>query len=60
MHELFVWRTVIIIAHRLQTVKAADDIILLDEWIVKERWTHEELVALRWQYATMLEIQTGF
>jgi len=60
MHELFVWRTVIIIAHRLQTVKEADDIILLDEWIVKERWTHEELVALQGKYATMLELQTGF
>ena len=28
-HKLFEWRTVIIIAHRLQTVKAADEIIVL-------------------------------
>jgi ABC-type multidrug transport system fused ATPase/permease subunit len=31
MNELFKDRTVIIIAHRLQTVKHADDIILLDQ-----------------------------
>jgi ABC-type multidrug transport system fused ATPase/permease subunit len=30
MHTLFENRTVIIIAHRLQTVKEADDIILLE------------------------------
>ncbi len=29
MNNLFAWRTVIIIAHRLQTVKEADDIIVL-------------------------------
>ena len=30
MHNLFKGRTVLIIAHRLQTVKSADDIILLE------------------------------
>jgi ABC-type multidrug transport system fused ATPase/permease subunit len=71
MHSLFENRTVIIIAHRLQTVKEADDIILLwnmnqkawkgSEWSqVLERGTHEELVALWGQYARMLEVQTGF
>lgn len=60
MHSLFENRTVIIIAHRLQTVKEADDIILLQQWVVEERWTHKELVALWGQYARMLEVQTGF
>lgn len=60
MHSLFAWRTVIIIAHRLQTVKAADDIILLEEGKVVERWTHDELVEKWWQYAKMLELQSGF
>lgn len=60
MNELFKWRTVIIIAHRLQTVKNADDIILLENWKVSERWTHDELVKLWWHYATMLELQSGF
>jgi ABC-type multidrug transport system fused ATPase/permease subunit len=60
MNELFKWRTVIIIAHRLQTVKHADDIILLDKWAIMERWTHDELVAQWGQYAKMLELQSGF
>lgn len=60
MHTLFENRTVIIIAHRLQTVKEADDIILLESWEVVERGTHEELVSLWGQYARMLEVQTWF
>ena len=57
---LFEWRTVIVIAHRLQTVKKADDIIVLDQWQVIERWTHDQLVSQWWQYAKMLELQSGF
>jgi ABC-type multidrug transport system fused ATPase/permease subunit len=60
MHNLFKWRTVIIIAHRLQTVKEAHDIILLENWKIKERWTHDELVKLNWQYKKMLDLQTWF
>ncbi len=60
MHNLFDGRTVIIIAHRLQTVKEADDIILLDEGKVVERGTHDELVNQWGQYAKMLELQSWF
>ena len=65
MHNLFAWRTVLIIAHRLQTVKNADEIIVLwqnDDWFatVIERWTHTELIAKQWYYFSMLELQTGF
>lgn len=60
MHKLFKWRTVIVIAHRLQTVKEADDIILIEDWKVVERWTHRELVAKKWIYKNMLDLQSGF
>lgn len=66
MNNLFEWRTVIIIAHRLQTVKHADEIIVLwnEEWKVGtqilERWNHESLVNKWWFYAKMLELQSGF
>jgi ABC-type multidrug transport system fused ATPase/permease subunit len=41
---LFKGRTVIIVAHRLQTVKKADDIIVFENGKVLERGKHQELV----------------
>lgn len=60
MENLFKGRTVIIIAHRLQTVKHADDIIVIDHGVVIERGTHDHLVTKGWYYARMLELQSGF
>lgn len=60
LDSLFEWRTVIIIAHRLQTVKKADDIIVMEEGKVVERWNHETLVSHGGIYAKMLELQSGF
>lgn len=58
--KLFSWRTVLIIAHRLQTVKNSDDIIVFDEWKIIERWTHEDLIKKGWYYKKMLDLQSGF
>jgi ABC-type multidrug transport system fused ATPase/permease subunit len=60
MHNLFEWRTVIIIAHRLQTVKNADEIIVLEDWKVVESWTHKSLIKENWIYKKMLDLQSGF
>lgn len=57
--HLFVWRTVIVIAHRLQTVKSADDIIVLEKGKIVERWTHAELLKLGKKYAGMVDLQSG-
>lgn len=54
------WKTVIIIAHRLQTVKQADTILVLDQGQIIEQGTHTELVKKKWSYAKMLELQSGF
>lgn len=60
LNILFEWRTVIIVAHRLQTVKRADDIIVIEWWEVVERGNHDELV-MKWGiYNKMLELQSGF
>lgn len=60
LNNLFKNKTVIIIAHRLQTVKHADDIIYIADGEVVERGTHAELLALWWAYYKMVELQSGF
>lgn len=60
MQKLFENRTVIVIAHRLQTVKHADEIIYLSDWKIVERGNHEELVKQKWLYNQMLELQSWF
>jgi ABC-type multidrug transport system fused ATPase/permease subunit len=60
MQELFKNRTVVIIAHRLQTVKHADKILYIDRGQIVEEGTHEELTKQGGNYAKMLNIQTSF
>ncbi|CAH8580600.1 unnamed protein product [Schistosoma rodhaini] len=50
-------RTVVVVAHRLTTVRNANLIIVLDKGVVRESGTHEELVAQNGLYAAMLSNQ---
>jgi ABC-type multidrug transport system fused ATPase/permease subunit len=58
--KLFAWKTVFIIAHRLQTVKEADDIIVFENGKIVERWEHLSLIKHKWYYKKMLDLQSGF
>jgi ATP-binding cassette subfamily B protein len=55
--ELMRGRTTIVIAHRLSTVAAADDIIMLDRGRVSERGKHAALLAQNRNYAALVRKQ---
>lgn len=59
MEHITVGRTTIVIAHRLSTVRSADQIFVLDKGELKEQGRHEELVAGNGIYATLWRVQTG-
>lgn len=57
LESFFKGRTVVIVAHRLSTVRNADQIIVLDNGVIAERGTHHELTNLRGEYYTLVKNQ---
>ena len=57
LEKLSKGRTTIVVAHRLSTVKNADEIIVLDEHGIIERGNHENLIAQNGIYANLYSLQ---
>ena len=57
LNTFFVGRTVIIVAHRLSTVKNADNIIVLEKGEIIESGTHQTLIDSRGAYYTLIKNQ---
>ncbi|MDE5762472.1 MAG: peptidase domain-containing ABC transporter, partial [Bacteroidales bacterium] len=57
LNRFFEKKTVMIVAHRLSTVKNADQIVVLKDGGIAERGTHTELVALRGAYYELVKNQ---
>jgi ATP-binding cassette, subfamily B, multidrug efflux pump len=55
--ELMEGRTTFVIAHRLQTLKSADQILVMDHGEIVERGTHEQLLDDGGIYANIYELQ---
>jgi len=57
LNRFYVGRTVVIVAHRLSTVRNADNIIVLDKGHIAEEGTHAELTAKRGIYFELVKNQ---
>ena len=57
LHKVFEGRTVVVVAHRLSTVKNADNIVVLEKGKIVEQGTHTELTKLRGQYFELVKNQ---
>ncbi len=60
LNRLFHEKTVVIVAHRLSTVKDADNIIVLDHGEIVEQGTHTELSAVKGKYYELVKNQLEF
>lgn len=57
LNAFFKGRTAVVIAHRLSTVKNADQIVVLDNGNIIEKGTHRELLDLRGSYYNLVKNQ---
>ncbi len=57
MSEIMAGRTNFVIAHRLSTIRRADIILFIDNGVIKEQGTHEQLLEKQGLYADMYNSQ---
>jgi subfamily B ATP-binding cassette protein MsbA len=55
--NLMINRTVFVIAHRLSTIRRADKIVVLDDGVISEFGSHQELLSRGGTYARLYELQ---
>lgn len=57
LETFFEGRTVVVVAHRLSTVKNADQIVVLDKGIIVEQGTHQDLTKMKGAYYNLVKNQ---
>ena len=61
MDEVMKNKTCIVIAHRLSTIVKMDKIIVMDQWKIVEKWSHNVLIKNEnWIYHKLWSIQSGW
>lgn len=59
IYNKFVNKSMLIVAHRLATVKNCDQILVMDQGEIIERGTHQELLDRKGKYYELWEMQEG-
>ena len=57
LQEVYRDKTVVVVAHRLSTVRSADQIVVLDHGKIAETGTHESLTAMKGMYYSLVKNQ---
>lgn len=57
LEDFFKGRTVVVVAHRLSTVKNADNIVVLDKGVIVEQGTHAALTKIKGEYYNLVKNQ---
>ncbi len=60
LFRLMEGRTCLVIAHRMATIQAADEILVMDSGKIIERGDHASLLEARGAYARLIDLQTAF
>jgi len=57
LEQFFKGKTLVVVAHRLSTVKSADNIVVIERGEVVEQGSHQHLIALRGTYYYLVKNQ---
>ncbi len=57
LKDFFSNKTVVVVAHRLSTVRDADQIVVLDKGRIAEKGKHDELIAMKGHYFRLVKNQ---
>lgn len=57
LHDFFIGRTVVVVAHRLSTIRNADQIVVLNNGEIVEKGTHDELISIDGHYYRLVQRQ---
>ncbi|MBK6998010.1 MAG: peptidase domain-containing ABC transporter [Lewinellaceae bacterium] len=57
LREYFKGRTMVVVAHRLSTIRHADQIVVIEKGSIVEKGSHDELIALQGRYFELLTSQ---
>ncbi|MBC7776102.1 MAG: peptidase domain-containing ABC transporter [Phycisphaerae bacterium] len=57
LRDYFKGRTMVVVAHRLSTIRHADQIVVIEKGSIVEKGSHEELIAIQGRYFELLTTQ---